>query len=226
MSLAVVVFSGGQDSTTCLAWARSRFDEVHALTFDYGQRHRAELTAARRIAKRVGVRHVVVNLHGFGQVSASALTRRNVKVRADGGLGGLPSTFTPGRNLVFLTVAASYAVSHGAADLVTGVCQTDYSGYPDCRRSTIDAVEQAIKLGNGLDAFRIHTPLMDLTKAETVRLAVELGALPLLAESHTCYQGARPACGTCPACVLRRRGFFEAGVPDPIAYRLADAASN
>jgi len=221
MDLAVVVFSGGQDSTTCLAWARQRFAEVHALTFNYGQRHAAEMDAARTIAARLGVHHEIIDLSGFGMVSASALTRPAIAVRADGGLGGLPSTFTPGRNLVFLTVAASYAVSHDSADLVTGVCQTDYSGYPDCRRATIDAVELAIKLGNALDVFRIHTPLMDLTKAQTVQLAVDLGALPLLGESHTCYQGMRPACGTCPACLLRRRGFAEAGVTDPIEYRAA-----
>ena len=216
--LAVVVFSGGQDSTTCLAWARKQFDDVHALTFDYGQRHAVELQAARDVAEHLGVKHTVADLSAFGKLSASALTRADVDVATGGGLHDLPSTFTPGRNLVFLTMAASYAISVGSRDLITGVCETDYSGYPDCRRQTIDALEKAINLGNGLDDFQIHTPLMFLNKAQTVALAQGLGALDALALSHTCYMGARPACGMCPACVLRLKGFAEAGVTDPIAY--------
>lgn len=218
MTRAVVVFSGGQDSTTCLGWARLMFSEVHALTFDYGQRHFVELDAARAIARKMGVPHRIVDLHGFGQCAESALTRERVEVAADGGLGGLPSTFTPCRNLVFLTMAAGYAISQGARDLVTGVCETDYSGYPDCRRATIDSLEKTIALGNGLSEFHIHTPLMFKSKCETVEMARDLGILPLLADSHTCYLGKRPACGKCPACVLRLRGFQEAGVADPIDY--------
>jgi len=219
---AVVVFSGGQDSTTCLVWAQQKFARVRALSFDYGQRHKdAELDAARAIARKISVPHEVVDLRAFGLLSPSALTSPAINVAVDGGLGGLPSTFTPGRNLVFLTMAASYAIAAGSTDLVTGVCQTDYSGYPDCRRSTIDALEQAVRLGTEVAGFQIHTPLMFLTKAASVKLARELGALPLLALSHTCYHGQRPACGTCPACVLRLKGFAEAGVPDPIAYAIA-----
>jgi 7-cyano-7-deazaguanine synthase len=218
MTSAVVVFSGGQDSTTCLAWATERFASVTALTFDYGQRHVVEIEAARIIAAKLDVPHETVDLRGFGRCSRSALTRAGIAPTANGGLGGLPSTFTPGRNIVFLATAASYAISHGIFDLVTGVCQTDYSGYPDCRRDTIDALERAICLGNGVERFTIHTPLMYMTKCQTVEMAKSLGALPLLADSHTCYFGRRPACGTCPACVLRLNGFAEAGIKDPLAY--------
>lgn len=222
MNEAVVVFSGGQDSTTCLAWAQKKFSKVVALSFDYGQRHReAELGAAKAIADIADVPHRIVDIQSFSSLSPSALTRGEIAVAMDGGLGGLPSTFTPGRNLVFLTLAASFAVGAGIRDLVTGVCQTDYSGYPDCRRETIDAIETAVRLGVASADFRIHTPLMFLTKAETVQLADELGALPLLAFSHTCYFGRRPACGQCPACKLRLKGFAEAGIPDPIEYAAA-----
>lgn len=221
MQKAVVVFSGGQDSTTCLAWARGMFGDVKALSFDYGQRHKAaELGAASAIALKAGVPWSVANLAAFGELSPSALTRGDIPVTADGGLAGLPSTFTPGRNLVFLTVAASYAIGAGYHNLVTGVCQTDFSGYPDCRRETIDALEQAIRLGTAVPDFKIHTPLMHLTKAETVRLAADLNALDLIALSHTCYLGEHPACGTCPACQLRLKGFAEAGIIDPIPYRV------
>jgi 7-cyano-7-deazaguanine synthase len=215
---AVVVLSGGQDSTTCLAWAKREFEAVRAITFDYGQRHRVEIECARNIAAHAQVPWEPISARGLHAAAKSALTRPEIPVDAEGGLGGLPSTFTPGRNLVFLALAASYAVSRGIVDLVTGVCQTDFSGYPDCRRETIDAMEVAIKLGNALPWFVIHTPLMHLTKRESVDLAVELDALDLLALSHTCYLGQRPACGECPACVLRLKGFAEAGVKDPILY--------
>ena len=219
MKQAVVVFSGGQDSTTCLAWALKNFDDVRAIAFDYGQRHGdAELGAARAIAERTCVPLQVADLRAFGLLSPSALTNHAIAVAPDAGLGGLPSTFTPGRNLVFLTMAASFAIAAGIRDVITGVCQTDYSGYPDCRRATIDAIEAAVRLGTETPDFEIHTPLMDLTKAQTVQLAAELEALPLLALSHTCYMGTRPACGKCPACLLRLKGFAEANVPDPIAY--------
>lgn len=217
---ALVVFSGGQDSTTCLAWAKKKFGIVRALSFNYGQRHAAELEAAERIVRRLNVPWTIADMRGFGLLSKSALTDSQIQVDAAGGLGGLPSTFTPCRNLVFLSAAASHAISLGIRNLVTGVCQTDYSGYPDCRREFIDALETTIRVGNGLmkDDFEIHTPLMHLTKAETVKLAQECDAMELLAMSHTCYEGKRPACGKCPACVLRLKGFQEAGVIDPIAY--------
>ena len=218
MTKAVVVLSGGQDSTTCLYWAKTRFDEVKAITFDYGQRHASEIDAAEKIARLAGVEHMVFRTP-FGSLSPSALTRKDIEVKADGGLGGLPSTFTPGRNLVFLTLAASWAIGQGIRDIVTGVCETDYSGYPDCRLNTINALAIAIALGNDCPDFRIHTPLMHLTKAETVKLARTFGdaAWRALGETVTCYQGYRPGCGKCPACVLRANGFEEAGLADPAA---------
>lgn len=165
-----------------------------------------------------GVQHEVLDLRTLGQAAPSALTRSDIEVSTTGGMGGLPSTFTPGRNLVFLTLAASYALARGAKEIVTGVCQTDYSGYPDCRQDTIITLRNAIRLGTDVPDFEIKTPLMHLTKAQSVELAAEIGALDLLAESHTCYEGHRPACGKCPACVIRLRGFEQAGIRDPLQY--------
>jgi len=220
---AVVVLSGGQDSTTCLFWAKERYAEVKALTFFYGQRHSSEIDAAEEIATLAGVEWTIANLNALGQLSKSALTRPEIEVKADGGLGGLPSTFTPGRNLVFLTLAASFAISHGIHRLVTGVCETDYSGYPDCRRNTIDALQEAIRLGNDAPDFQIVTPLMSLSKKDTVELAREVRDREVcwraLALSVTCYNGKRPGCGKCPACELRAKGFKEAGLADPAMTR-------
>jgi 7-cyano-7-deazaguanine synthase len=223
LTKAVVVFSGGQDSTTCLAWAQKRFDEVHALLFDYGQRHRVELDQAAYILNHLDgkIPYTLIRLHGLSQCATSALTRPEIAIDATGGLGGLPSTFTPGRNLVFLTMAASFAISRGIFNLVAGVCQADYSGYPDCRCNTIEALQEAIRLGNDVPIFRIYTPLMFLTKRQTIQLADSLGILPLLEHTHTCYLGKRPACGQCPACKLRLKGFAEAGLADPLAYEAA-----
>jgi 7-cyano-7-deazaguanine synthase len=147
-------------------------------------------------------------------MGGNALTDSDIAVEEAPG-SGLPNTFVPGRNLIFLTYAAAFAWQRDMADLVTGVAQTDYSGYPDCRRGTIDAVEQSLTLGLER-TIRIHTPLMNLTKKETVELARELGAIEAMALTHTCYNGQRPPCGTCPACQLRARGFLEAGIADPL----------
>ncbi len=215
---ALVVFSGGQDSTTCLYWAMDRFgpDRVVALTFDYGQRHRIELEAAADVARFAGVPHVELPIDTFAALGGNALVDEQVAIEApDSEVGELPSTFVPGRNLVFLTFAAAYAYQSGITDLVTGVAQTDYSGYPDCREATLEALRRALSLGMECD-FALHTPLMFLSKRETVELAVSLGALPALGLSHTCYEGVRPPCGRCPACVLRAKGFAEAGVADPL----------
>ena len=215
---AVVLLSGGQDSTTCLAWALRRFGRVKALAFDYGQRHAVELDSAELVADAAGVALEVIPVSGL---RGSSLTDHDQAVTADGGLGGLPSTFTPGRNLVFLALSVGVAVEFGAANIVTGICQTDYSGYPDCREKFRGAMEEAIRAALDAEGMAVHAPLMALTKAETVALAVDLEALPLLAHSHTCYHGQRPACGTCPACELRLKGFSEAGVADPIPYVVA-----
>ena len=217
---ALVVLSGGQDSTTCLYWALDRFDpvRVQAITFDYGQRHRVELDSARRVAEFAGVPQVVLPIDTFDALGGNALTDADMPVGSMPA-EGLPNTFVPGRNLVFLTFAAAFAYQRGIADIVTGVAQTDYSGYPDCRESTLIALERALSLGMDAD-FRLHAPLMHLSKKETVQMAERLGALPAMALTHTCYEGMRPPCGHCPACELRAQGFLEAGVADPL---LADS---
>lgn len=224
MSKAVVLFSGGQDSTTCLYLARTLFDEVVAVSVLYGQRHHAELDAAREIAGYLGVTHRVLELPVLAALADSALVGDAV-LRAEGGRidhampQGLPTSFVPGRNLLLLSIAGAVAVKEGACDVVTGVCQTDYSGYPDCRREFVDALERALTLAMPSSAgpLRIHTPLMHLTKAETVRLARRLpGCWDALSKSITCYRGRRPGCGECPACILRARGFAEAGERDPV----------
>lgn len=215
-SSAVVVLSGGQDSTTCLYWALERFDRglVQALTFDYGQRHRIELDCARDVAEFAGVRQTVLPIDTFAALGGNALTQEDIAVGTMPEQG-LPNTFVPGRNLVFLTFAAAFAYQRGIPNIVTGVAQTDYSGYPDCRASTLIALERALSLGMEFE-FTLHTPLMSLSKKETVEMAVNLGAMPAMALTHTCYEGGRPPCGHCPACELRARGFAEAGVEDPL----------
>jgi len=215
---AVVLLSGGQDSTTCLYWAKGRFERLYALTFDYGQRHRLELEAARTIARMAGVAaHRILKISELAELGGSALLE-DMPIQERGGRDNLPNTFVPGRNLLFLVLAAAWAYQLECHDVVGGMCQTDYSGYPDCRRATIDALERAIELGMEW-TIRIHTPLMFLTKAQSVRLAQEVGALDALAYSHTCYEGRFPPCGVCPACRLRAKGFEEAGIEDPLLTR-------
>ena len=215
-SKVVVVLSGGQDSTTCLYWALDRFgaDNVLALTFDYGQRHRIELDCAANVAQHAGVAHTTLPIDTFLALGGNALTDADIAVDEAPG-NALPNTFVPGRNLIFLTFAAAFAWQRGIVDLVTGVAQTDYSGYPDCRRDTLDELEKTLRLGMQRE-FTIHTPLMNLSKKETVEMARDLGALDAMALTHTCYNGQRPPCGECPACRLRAKGFLEAGIADPL----------
>jgi 7-cyano-7-deazaguanine synthase len=221
---ALVLFSGGQDSTTCLAWALDRFDHVETLGFDYGQRHRVELDCRAVLrekliaekpewATRLGNDHTV-DLSVLGQISDTALTR---DVAIEMTENGLPNTFVPGRNIVFLTFAAALAYRRGLRHVVGGMCETDFSGYPDCRDDTIKALQVALNLG--MDTrFVLDTPLMWLDKAETWRLAESLGGPDLVdtivEHTHTCYLGERGAlhdwgygCGTCPACALRADGY-------------------
>jgi len=214
---ALVLHSGGQDSTTCLQWALQQFDAVQVISFDYGQRHKAELEAAKTIATKAGVTHEVIALPILSELTDNALVNKGLKIEFNE--GGLPSTFVDGRNAVFLNVAAIYAKQRNIPNLVTGVCQTDYSGYPDCREAFVQSMEKTLQLAMEYP-FKIHTPLMHLTKAETVKLMQDLGGLELLQYTHTCYEGTRPACGKCPACQLRLKGFEEAGVEDPIRYQL------
>lgn len=213
---ALVVFSGGQDSTTCLYWAFDRFGKhnVTAITFDYGQRHRIELECAQEIARRAGTPHVVLPIDTLQVLGGNALTDDDVQITTTED-ASLPNTFVPGRNLIFLTYAAAYAWQHDISHLVTGVAQTDYSGYPDCRQETMDALAKTLCLGMERE-FVIHTPLMHLSKKETVLLAAGVGAVEAMALTHTCYEGQRPPCGACPACILRAKGFAEAGVADPL----------
>jgi 7-cyano-7-deazaguanine synthase len=223
---ALVLFSGGQDSTVCLAWALERFSRVETIGFDYGQRHRAEIDARVRVragivglrphwGARLGEDHVV-RLDALGEVSETALTR---EVAIEIGAGGLPTTFVPGRNLVFFAFAGALAYRRGARHLVAGMCETDFSGYPDCRDDTVKAMQLALNLG--MDRrFVIHTPLMWIDKAATFALAHEIGGdafVDLLVEdTHTCYLGDRSrrhdwgfGCGTCPACRLRADGYAK-----------------
>jgi 7-cyano-7-deazaguanine synthase len=215
---ALVVLSGGQDSTTCLYWAIDRFghENVSSITFDYGQRHRIELTSAAEIADFAGVPNTILPIDTLAALGGDALTSTDIAVQSTLDEGtGLPNTFVPGRNLIFLTFAAAFAYPRNIGHLVTGVAQTDYSGYPDCREETLSSLQTAIQ--NGMDTdIQIHTPLMHLSKKKTVELASDLGALPAMALTHTCYNGERPPCGHCPACELRAKGFAEAGVVDPL----------
>jgi 7-cyano-7-deazaguanine synthase len=205
---AIVVFSGGQDSTTCLFWALKQFDEVEAVTFDYNQRHRLEIEVAASIAKELGVPHTVLDMSLLNQLAPNALTRSDIAIEQKE--GQLPSTFVDGRNLLFLSFAAVLAKQKGARHLVTGVCETDFSGYPDCRDIFIKSLNVTLNLAMDYQ-FVIHTPLMWLTKAQTWKLADELGAFEFVrTKTLTCYNGIiADGCGECPACVLRRRGLEE-----------------
>lgn len=222
-SKALVLFSGGQDSTTCLAWALARFDHVETIGFDYGQRHRIELDVRPAVLARMrklngwdaklGQDHMV-DLAVLGQISDTALTQDVAIAMQD---NGLPNTFVPGRNLIFMNFAAAVAYRRGIKNIVTGVCETDFSGYPDCRDDTMKAVQIALNLGME-SRFVIHTPLMWIDKAQTWKLAEDLGQDALVElireETHTCYNGDRThhhdwgfGCGVCPACELRAQGY-------------------
>lgn len=205
---AVVVFSGGQDSTTCLFWAKERFEEVISVTFDYGQRHQLELECAADIAKDLQVPHHVLDMSLLNQLSPNALTRTDIEI--DEKEGELPSTFVEGRNLLFLSFAAVLAKQYGAKHLITGVCETDFSGYPDCRDVFIKSLNVTLNLSMDT-SFVIHTPLMWLDKAETWELADQLGAFDYVRErTLTCYNGIKGSgCGECPACKLRQRGLDQ-----------------
>ena len=204
---AVVVFSGGQDSTTCLFWALKNFEEVIAVTFDYGQRHKLEIECAKEIADELGVEHHILDMALLNQLAPNALTRDDIPVQA-GEDGALPNTFVEGRNMLFLTFAGVLAKVKGAKHNVTGVCETDFSGYPDCRDVFVKSLNVTMNLAMDYD-FVIHTPLMWIDKAQTWALADELGKLDYVREKTlTCYNGIKgDGCGTCPACVLRRNGL-------------------
>ncbi|MCH6264352.1 MULTISPECIES: 7-cyano-7-deazaguanine synthase QueC [Neobacillus] len=206
---AVVVFSGGQDSTTCLFWALERFEEVVAVTFNYNQRHKLEIECAQNIANELGIEHHILDMSLLNQLAPNALTRKDIEVK-DGENGELPSTFVPGRNLLFISFAGVLASQVGAKHIVTGVCETDFSGYPDCRDVFIKSLNVTLNLSMDKE-FVIHTPLMWLDKAETWQMADNLNALDFVREKTlTCYNGIiADGCGECPACKLRKRGLDQ-----------------
>jgi 7-cyano-7-deazaguanine synthase len=223
---ALVLFSGGQDSTTCLAWALARYEKVETIGFDYGQRHAVELTVRPTVLAKLraqspawdaklGEDHLI-DLSLIGKISDTALTQ-NVEIAMQE--NGLPNTFVPGRNLLFMTVAATVAYRRGLDVLVGGMCETDFSGYPDCRDDTMKALQVALNLGMQT-RLKVETPLMWIDKAQTWELAQDLGGPQLVdlirEDTHTCYLGERGAlhdwgygCGTCPACALRAKGYLQ-----------------
>ncbi|OKL35555.1 7-cyano-7-deazaguanine synthase QueC [Domibacillus mangrovi] len=205
---AVVVFSGGQDSTTCLFWAKQTFKDVIAVTFDYGQRHDAEINVAKEIAAHLDVPHHILNMGLLNQLAPSALTRTDIAIEERE--GEPPSTFVEGRNLLFVSFAAILGKQFDARHIVTGVCETDFSGYPDCRDSFVKSLNVTLNLSMDYE-FVIHTPLMWLDKKETWALADQLGAFAYVCENTlTCYNGVKGSgCGECPACKLRQNGLDQ-----------------
>lgn len=205
---ALVVFSGGQDSTTCLFWAKREFKRVYALSFLYGQKHRKEVELAAGIARRAEVPFEVMDVSFIGSLGHNALTDARIQMDEEKPAGTFPNTFVPGRNLFFLSIAAVYARERGIRHIVTGVSQTDFSGYPDCRDSFVKSLNVTLNLAMD-EQFVLHTPLMWIDKAATWALADELGVLDLVRhETLTCYNGIPgDGCGHCPACTLRREGL-------------------
>jgi len=209
-SKALVVYSGGQDSTTCLFWAKKHFDQVFAIAFNYGQRHVVELTAASKIANAAGVPLQIFQLDLLSSVSHNALTDKDINVESDQPDHRPPNTLVEGRNMLFLTYSAIFAKSNNIHDLITGVGQSDYSGYPDCRNDFILSLNQTLNLSMDYE-YRIHTPLMWLNKSEIWRMADELDVFDLVRnQTITCYYGIPgEGCGTCPSCKLRNRGLVK-----------------
>lgn len=212
---ALVVLSGGQDSATCAAIAAASHTSVEAVFFDYGQRHICELYSARAVAYELNIKLHELQVTEFTQIADSALVTDAVIEQKD---GQLPTSFVPGRNILFLTIAGALARKIGATEIYTGVCEADFSGYPDCREATIQALQAALQLG--IDpSLKIKTPLMHLSKADSIHMINTLGQLDLLKYTHTCYEGEFPPCGKCPSCVLRAKGFSEASLEDPLMIR-------
>ena len=217
---ALVLLSGGQDSTTCLYWAKQKFKDVRALNIWYGQRHAVEVNAAKKIAYLAESPYIDFKTTLFQEIGDSALIQSGEVSTCHRGSDKLPASFVPGRNIVFLTIAAMIAYKHGVHNIVTGVSQSDYSGYPDCRDNTIKSLQITLSLAMDYP-LEIHTPLMNKTKKETVEMALGfIGCGEALSWSHTCYEGKVPPCGKCPACILREKGFDEAGIEDPLLTRL------
>ncbi|MBB6715633.1 7-cyano-7-deazaguanine synthase QueC [Clostridium gasigenes] len=207
---AVVVFSGGQDSTTCLFWAKERFKEVIAVSFDYNQKHKLELECAKAICKKHNVEHHILDLALLNQLAPNSLTRQDIEVDKDAPKEGTPNSFVDGRNLLFLTFVAIFSKQREINTIITGVSQSDFSGYPDCRDVFIKSLNVTLTLAMGYE-FDILTPLMWINKAETWKMANDLGVLDIVKnETLTCYNGIiSNGCGECPACQLRKNGYLE-----------------
>lgn len=211
MSTTIVVFSGGQDSTTCLIQALTHYDHVHCITFDYGQRHNQEIEVAKSVALDLGATsHKVMDVGLLNELAVSSLTRDNIPVSHELQENGLPNSFVPGRNILFLTLAGIYAYQLGAESVITGVCETDFSGYPDCRDEFVKSINQSLVLGMDRK-LKIDTPLMWLNKAETWALADKYGKLDYVRnQTLTCYNGViGDGCGDCPSCDLRKNGLDD-----------------
>ncbi len=212
MRKALVILSGGQDSTTCLFWAINEYGQgnVSAVGFDYGQRHKKELECAEAICRDAGISYEVIATPVINELTANSLTRDDIAVEEEKPDGAPPNTFVEGRNLLFISYAAIYAKTHGITDLVTGVCETDFSGYPDCRDVFVKSLNVTLNLAMDY-GFVIHTPLMWLTKAQTWEMADKLGVMDIVYnKTLTCYNGELgEGCGHCPACYLRKRGYDE-----------------
>jgi len=207
---AIVVFSGGQDSTTCLFWAKEKFKEVIAVSFDYNQKHKLELECAKTICENNSIEHHILDLSLLSQLAPNSLTRADIKVDEDAPKEGPPNTFVDGRNLLFLTFAAIFAKQRDINTLITGVSQSDFSGYPDCRDVFIKSLNVTLNLAMDYP-FELLTPLMWIDKAETWKMAYDLGVLDIIKEETlTCYNGIKGSgCGDCPACKLREKGYLE-----------------
>ncbi|MBO7043599.1 7-cyano-7-deazaguanine synthase QueC [bacterium] len=216
MSKALVIFSGGQDSTTCLGYAKKKYDEVVAISFKYGQKHSVELEQARKIAKKLNIELHEIDISFFGQLVDSALTHNGNVNQNHNTNKNLPASWVPNRNALFITISHAFAQKIGADVLVTGVCDSDYSGYPDCRREFIESIQKTLSLASETN-IKIDTPLMKLSKAETFKLAEDCDILDIVVnDSHTCYNGDREhkhewgyGCGDCPSCRLREKGYNE-----------------
>jgi 7-cyano-7-deazaguanine synthase len=221
---AVIVLSGGLDSTTCMGIAKHEGYELYPITFHYNQRHQKEVEHAKKVAEHYGVanRHKIVNVSFLSEIGGSALTDPNIAVRTTGVEEGIPETYVPARNMIFLALATAYAEVIGAKTIYAGVNAVDYSGYPDCRPEFIRSMEETINLATKMgvtstEKIRIETPLIHLTKGEIIKRGLELGVPYELTTS--CYLGEEEACGVCDSCQLRLKGFAENNVPDPIPYR-------
>jgi len=207
---AIVVFSGGQDSTTCLFWAKKRFKEVIAVAFDYNQKHITELDCAKDICQKHNVEFHILDLSLLNQLAPNSLTRKDIEVDKDAPEAGTPNSFVDGRNMLFLTFVGVFAKQRGINHIVTGVSQSDFSGYPDCRDVFIKSLNVTLNLAMDYQ-FEIHTPLMWINKAETWKMAYDLGVLDIVKnDTLTCYNGIKGnGCGDCPSCKLRKKGYLE-----------------